>query len=60
VKLPVLRPAAGSPSDGSARRGPAPAGRRAGAEPEVFAHKASIKPALQPDGQMNFAGFTTT
>ena len=29
-------------------------------EPEVFAHKASIKPALQPDGQMNFAGFTTT
>ena len=28
-------------------------------EPEVFAHKASIKPSLQPDGQMNFAGFTT-
>ncbi len=27
-------------------------------EPEVFAHKASIRPALQPDGQMNFAGFT--
>ena len=28
-------------------------------EPEVFAHKASIRPSLQPDGQLNFAGFTT-
>jgi len=27
-------------------------------EPEVFAHKSSIKPALQSDGQMNFSGFT--